>query len=393
MRLAFVVQRYGLDLSGGAELECRLTGERLKTYFDVEVLTTKAFDYITWRNHYPDDEEIINGILVRRFPVVRLRHPGRFGRLQDYLLSHEHTEEEELRWMDEMGPCVPELIRYIKLNEKNYDYFIFFSYRYYPSFWGTKTVPHKSILVPTAEQDPIIRLPIFRDLFRLPRAIVYNSPEEKEMINAISGNKNIPSVVGAVGIEISASASSGAFRQKYRLEGPYVLYLGRVDENKGCAELFSYFLQFKKETGSNLKLVLAGPTVMRIPPHPDILFLGYVGEEDKLAALEGAELLVMPSLYESLSIVTLEAWALAKPVLANARCDVLKGQCLRSQGGLFYENYPEFREALSLLLKSARFRQTLGENGKKYCQANYAWDIIEKKYISLLETLENSKGS
>ncbi|MDH7511918.1 MAG: glycosyltransferase family 4 protein [Clostridiales bacterium] len=393
MRIAFVIQRYGLDISGGAELECRLTAERMMKYFDTEVLTTKAFDYITWRNHYLDDEEVINGVLVRRFPVVRPRHPGRFGRLQDYLLSHDHTEEEELRWMDEMGPLVPDLIQYIKLNEEAYDYFIFFSFRYYPSYWGVRTVPGKSILVPTAERDPVIGLRIFHDLFRLPRAIVYNSVEEREMINAISGNEHIPSDVGAVGIEIPPSFSGEAFREKYRLEGPYILYLGRVDENKGCAELFSHFLRFQKETRSDLKLVLAGSTVMRIPHHPDIIYLGYIGEEDKFSALEGAELLVMPSIYESLSIVTLEAWAVGTPVLANARCDVLKGQCLRSQGGLFYENYLEFREALSLLLQSDRLRQALGENGKKYCRANYTWDIIEKKYLSLFETLEKSKRS
>ena len=393
MRIAFVVQRYGLDLSGGAELECRLTAERLKRHFETEVLTTKAYDYITWRNHYSDDEDVVNGILVRRFRVVRPRQPDRFGRLQDFLLSHDHTEQDELRWMDEMGPCVPDLIQYIKRNERAYDYFIFFSYRYYPAYWGVRTVPEKSILVPTAERDPVIRLRIFHDLFRLPRAIIYNSIEERQMINALSGNENIPSDVGAVGIEIPPAYSGEAFRQKFRLEGPYILYLGRIDENKGCAELFPYFIRFKEETGSDLKLVLAGTTVMRVPPHPDILYLGFVEEEDKFSALKGAELLVMPSFYESLSIVTLEAWALGKPVLANARCDVLKGQCLRSNGGLFYENYPEFREALSLLLRSERLRRELGENGKKYCQANYTWDIIEKKYLTIFETLEKSKRS
>jgi glycosyltransferase involved in cell wall biosynthesis len=118
-----------------------------------------------------------------------------------------------------------------------------------------------------------------------------------------------------------------------------------------------------------------------------------MGEEDKFNALAGAELLVMPSFYESLSMVTLEAWAMGKPVLANALCDVLKGQCLRSNGGLFYENYFEFRDGLELLLSSERLRQTLGENGRKYYNANYTWEIIEKKYLAMLDRLEKEKSA
>jgi glycosyltransferase involved in cell wall biosynthesis len=127
---------------------------------------------------------------------------------------------------------------------------------------------------------------------------------------------------------------------------------------------------------------------MRIPAHPDILYLGFMGEADKFDALAGAELLVMPSFFESLSMVTLEAWAAGKPVLANALCEVLKGQCLRSNGGLFYENYPEFREGLSLLLGSPRLRRALGENGRRYFETHYRWEVIERKYLDLFELLK-----
>ena len=96
----------------------------------------------------------------------------------------------------------------------------------------------------------------------------------------------------------------------------------------------------------------------------------------------------MPSFYESLSMVTLEAWALGKPVLANARCDVLKGQCLRSRAGLYYEEYGEFRDALGLLLTDSRLRDAMGARGRFFFQSHYSWDVIEKKYIDLIEGLE-----
>jgi glycosyltransferase involved in cell wall biosynthesis len=387
MTIAFVVQRYGLEINGGAELHCRWVAEHMRKYMPVEVLTSCAHDYITWRNHYPEGDEVINGITVRRFPVTKPRSPEKFGRLQNAILENEHAEKDELAWLEEEGPTSPKLIHFIRKHAADYDYFIFFSYRYYHSYWGIHAVPGKSILVPTAEHDPVIHLKIFRDLFRMPRAFVYNSEEERSMIQSLSRNEDVPGLVVGVGTEVPSTYSAERFRRKHGVKGPYILYLGRIDQNKGCPHLFDHFLRFKKDTGSDVKLVLIGHTVLKIPSHPDVRFLGFLSEGDKFDALSGAELLVMPSFYESLSMVTLEAWALGRPVLANARCEVLKGQCLRSNGGLFYENYGEFREALKLILSDPRLRAVLGENGKAYYAANYTWDIIEHKYLAIMNAL------
>ncbi len=388
MKIAFVCQRYGNEISGGAELHCRWIAEHMRKYMDVEVLTTRAFDYITWKDHYPRGDEIVNGVPVKRFSVVRPRVPERFGRIQNRILENEHTEADELKWLEEEGPFSPELIEYIKEHEEDYDYFIFFSYRYYHSYWGIRTVPEKSILVPTAEHDPVIHLNIFKDLFRLPRAFVYNSYEERAMINRVSRNQDVPGDVVGVGSVIPDKIESESFRRKHPGLDDYIIYIGRIDENKGCQQLFDYYLRFKRETRSPIKLALVGSTQLQIPAHPDISYLGFLSEEDKFAALKGAQVLSIPSFYESLSMVTLEAWALEKPVLANSRCEVLKGQCLRSNAGLFYENYPEFREGLRLLLASAPLRAAMGNNGRRYFQENYTWEVIEKKYLAILDDLE-----
>ena len=194
-------------------------------------------------------------------------------------------------------------------------------------------------------------------------------------------------VTPVAGTPLGEDTEAGRFRARHGLAGPYLLYIGRIDENKGCPQLFDFFLRFKAQTGSALKLVLIGNSVLKIPAHPDVVPLGFLPEEDKFDALSGAEALVMPSFYESLSMVTLEAWALGRPVLANARCDVLRGQCRRSNGGLYYADYGEFRESLLLLLGSERLRAALGANGKAYYEANYTWDIIESKYRSILAGL------
>lgn len=392
MKLAFVVQRYGLDINGGAELHCRWVAEHLKKFCDIEVLTTRAFDYITWKNYFPQGEESINGIPVKRFSVNRPRNPERFGKIQDFIVKHEHKEIDELRWIEEEGPLSSSLIHYIKEHNSEYDFFIFFSYRYYHSYWGIDAVPHKSILVPTAEQDDVIHLKIFKDLFRKPQAFVYNSVEEREMIQTLSRNEYVMGDVVGVGTEVPEDFETEEFRKKYQIPGPYVLYVGRIDINKGCNELFDFFLRFKKESEFDAKLVLVGNTKIKIPSHSDIIFLGFTSEEEKFSALHGAEFLIMPSFFESLSMVTLEAWAMGKPVLANARCPVLKGQCLRSNAGLFYENYAEFSLAFHLLLFSKRLRIIMGTNGKKYFNQNYAWDVIEKKYLAILDRLQEKSA-
>ena len=113
-----------------------------------------------------------------------------------------------------------------------------------------------------------------------------------------------------------------------------------------------------------LTLVLVGNSVLDVPRHPRIRHLGFLEDEDKFDAMAAADLLVMPSYYESLSMVALEAWALGKPVLANGRCDVLKGQCIRSNAGLFYESLPEFIETLTAMERQRWLNASLGRNGR-----------------------------
>ena len=129
--------------------------------------------------------------------------------------------------------------------------------------------------------------------------------------------------------------------------------MGRIDDNKGCRQLFDFFRRYRAQTGSGLRLALIGKPVLPIPQDPGIVHLGFLPDQEKWDALAACELLIMPSRLESLSMVSLEAWWAERPVLANAKCDVLRGQCQRSNAGLYYASYEEFREALALLESDA----------------------------------------
>jgi glycosyltransferase involved in cell wall biosynthesis len=177
------------------------------------------------------------------------------------------------------------------------------------------------------------------------------------------------------------------FRRKFGVDGRFAIYIGRIDANKGCAELFEFFRHYAKASPEGLMLVLVGNAILPIPHHPRIRHLGFLPDEDKFDALAAADLLIMPSYFESLSMVALEAWALGKPVLANGRCDVLKGQCQRSNAGLFYEGYGEFAETLQTLEHTPSLVSALGENGRTYFSRHYAWPVIERKYLDMLSRL------
>jgi glycosyltransferase involved in cell wall biosynthesis len=389
LKLAVVVQRYGLEINGGAEFHARLVAEELARYYKVEVLTTCAYDYVTWANHYKAGAEEINGITVRRFKVRRKRNPQRFGRIQEFVFNRPHELEDELRWLKEEGPYSPRLIRFVKARERDYDYLIFFSYRYYHSYHGINAVPHKSILVPTAEKDPVVELMIFRKFFNKPRAMMYNSWEEKELINAASRNETVPGVVVGVGTELPEDSTIKAqrFRQKFGIEGPFVLYIGRIDENKGCHVLFDYFQRYLRERETDLKLVLMGKNIIPIPEEPAIVPLGFVSNEEKFDGLAACLCLINPSLYESLSMILLEAWAVGKPVLVNAGVPVLVGQSRRANAGLWYSSYAEFAGDLDLLSADRKLCEAMGRNGRRYFRENYTWEVINRKYIEIIESL------
>ena len=389
MKIGFVVQRYGIDINGGAELHSRLIAEHLVQTHDVEIFTTCAYDYVTWKNYYAAGTTRVNGVLVHRFLVKRKRSMRRFIDVQDHVFYQDADVALEQEWVIENGPYCPKLISEIR-KRKDIECWIMFSYRYWTTFQALQIFPSKTILVPTAEHDRAIHLKVFKQFFNLPAAIAYNSLEERKLINDLSGNTNVYGEIVGVGLvhdselEISKENSWDLNDLK-----PYFIYIGRIDKNKGCNHLFRYFKRFCKENPSSAKLCLIGSTVLEIPDHSHFVHLGFVSEAEKIKALENSTALIMPSPYESLSMVLLESWRSKIPVIVNAKCEVLFGQIMRSNGGLYYSNYEEFNFALKFLLNRKDIADKLGEKGYEYYVRNYDWPIIMKKYETLIRHIRD----
>jgi glycosyltransferase involved in cell wall biosynthesis len=395
-KIAWVVQRYGLEVNGGAEMLSRTMAEHLSDRYDIEVLTTKAIDYVTWKDEYTCDSEEINGIRVRRFGVAAPRNPKKFDAFSGKVIGRPHSDEDEQQWFDMQGPLVPELIQYIGEHAGDYDVFVFMTYLYYTTVKGLPLVKDKAILISTAHDEPPIYLKTFEELFKMPKGMFYLTFEEKKFVERKFNNADIINNdgYGGSGVEIPFQVNPQRLRQEKHIDH-YMLYAGRIDEAKGCKELFEFFMRYKKENPeicqkTGIKLVLIGKPAMNIPKDPDILALGFVSEQEKYDYMSGADFLVMSSPFESLSIVVLESMTLDRPVLCNGRCDVLKGHCTRSNGGLYYKNYREFEGCVNYLLENPDTADGMGRNGHRYVDGNFRWDKICDRFQDVVDRVVNT---
>jgi glycosyltransferase involved in cell wall biosynthesis len=390
VRIAFIVQRYGIEILGGSEYHCRLIAERMAVQHDVEVLTTCARDYITWANEYPEGSERINGVTVRRFVNANTRDIEAFNRYSEWIFHNAHTHADEMWWLEQQGPWCPALLDYLGGHAQSYDAVIFFTYLYAPTVLGLQIAAERSILAPTAHNEPAIHLDIYKEMFKQPRAIAFNTEVEKVFLKATFEIRAVAEETIGCGVDLLVGDTQAPHASRNNLpEGPFLLYGGRIDAGKGCDQLLDFFDTYKEE-GGPATLVLMGAKLMPLPNVPWVRYAGLLSETDRLRALEAATIVVVPSPFESLSLLALEGMAVGHPVLCNAHADVLVDHCRRSNAGLFYSTREEFLECIHLLLADRELRERMGRNGKAYVSANYSWNVIMAKYDKLIAALPKS---
>ena len=378
MKLACVIHRFGPHITGGSEAHCRAIALHLAEQgHDVEILTSCATDYVTWANALDAGESQDGTLRVRRFPTTRPRHLNRFREISEWVFTGRATEAEQRDWFKENGPDLPGLLEHLRTRGGTYDRVLFWSFRYANTFFGLPIVAEKAILVPTAEDDEIIRTAtILGDFFTKPRAYLFLTPEERDLVAARCNGPLPPFEVIGAGVALAPASAAPS--------SPFALYLGRIEKNKGCDRLIDYFLSYAESGRPAIELVMAGPSIMEIPRHPAIRVLGFVEERRRDELLATARVLVMPSPYESLSMVLLEAWRVGTPALVYGKCKPLRGQTERADGGLFYEQREEFAEALSWFVTHPDEARQFGSQGRAYVEREYAWPVVMQKIARVL---------
>ncbi|MEJ2146246.1 MAG: glycosyltransferase family 4 protein [Acidobacteriota bacterium] len=382
-KVAFVIHRYGADLGGGIEVHCKSVAERMVSHWDLEVLTTRAHDYLTWADSFPEGRDIVDGVPVRRFSVDSTRDPETFAHHTDRILDPDRAPglEEQRDWMKAQGPFSSDLLSFLDANLQRFDLIVFFSYLYATSYFGMEIARERAALVPAVHDEPVLHLPLYAEEFRKSRYILFSTIEEKRLVTERFGPPAQCAVCGGIGIDPPPLPPKRPVWPR-----PYLLYLGRVDHMKGCGELLSFF-QYPPPWLPPVDLLLVGRINMDLPENPRIHALGYVDEERKKALIRNALALVVPSPFESLSIVLLEAWSYAVPAIVNAACPVLRGQGARSQAALPYLDVESFAEVVRMLVRSPAQRVRLGLRGLKHVRSSYRWNRVEDAYRLALRAI------
>lgn len=377
-KVLVVVQRYGPEVTGGSEAHARMLVERLSLRREVEVATTNALDYWTWAPHYPVGTEIVGGVPVHRFAVERGRSPD-YKDSERKVMLEPHTLADEWQWIDKQGPVCPGLLDHLHRHGMTYAAVLFYTYIYGPTVQGLPLVPDRAVLISTAHDEAALRLAPYRALFHLPRAIGYLTPEERALVRRTFRNEEVPDEVIGTVLEAPVLGDAAAFRARHGIEGPLFVYLGQVSEGKGVDELVAWWTS----TNPEATLVLAGATRMTIAEHARVRALGRVSEGEKWAALAAAEALILPSRFESLGIVLLEAWQVGTPVIARADNPVTAGQVARSGGGWTYATDAELGAAVR---GADRAR---GERGRAWVAVEYAGPRFDERLDRLLAWAES----
>jgi glycosyltransferase involved in cell wall biosynthesis len=385
--IALVTPWYGLDLPGGAESQTRGTAEHLAHGgVPVEVLTTCVRDFRSdWSHNAHDAGEVtLNGVTVRRFPA-NSRDANIFDALNLRLMHDECISPEEERLFIRHNITSAALNHYITTHQGDYT-FIFVPYLFGTTYEGVALSAGRAWMIPCFHDESYARLSVTRLMVGQCERLLLNSPGELSLARRLFPQQASHMFLVGEGVEAGEPGSSAAFRRRYGLaDGPLLLYAGRADHGKRVDLLVEYFQRYHSgHPEATLVLIGSSDFPAQGAIGPGIRPLGYVPVKDKQDAFAAADVLVQPSERESFSLALMEGWLASTPALVNARCEVTRGFCEASNGGLYFHNYPEFECALELLLANSDLRLKLGTNGRSYVLTNFTWPVVTQRIKRLI---------
>lgn len=391
-KIAFIIPWFAEKIPGGAEMETREVTKHLKAAgMEIEILTTCVREFVSdWsENYYPEGEEIIQGVPVKRFKVIE-RDKAAFDAVNIKLMNGIiPSPDEENIFINEMVNS-PELYRYIGEHSDEYTAFVFIPYMFGTTYFGVKACPEKAVLIPCFHNEAYVYMNIFRSLYSKAAGMIFNARPEYELTQRLYNIDNMRTVVMGIGMDTELRADADAFRKKFGINDPFIIYAGRKDTGKNVQTLLKYFREYKMRRKTDLKLILIGGGEIEIPNDikEHVIDLGFVDKQDKYDAISASEYLCQPSKNESFSLVIMESWLCGRPVLVHEKCDVTANFARESRGGLYFNNYFEFEGCTDFYLQNKAIAAQMGANGSQYVKDNFSWSVIVENFKKYFEELE-----
>lgn len=357
MRLVFVTPRFGaVDATAPELLAAELAGRAPGGWRTTVVTTTAAGESEeTFRAGDVQDE----GVRIVRFPAEVPKPSGPDRGAAASLTS-------------------PELLTYLRDRRGEYDLIVLFGSSNV-CLEAAKLDPGRTVLLPFADigTDSAAN----PEIFRHPAAFVFGSEAEEVLVlNRYQVHRRMRETVAA-NLLLPRRADAAAFRRRAALTGPYLVSGGPLEPGRGIEELLRFFSTFKeRHPESALELVLMGPAAMPIPKRPAIRVVDPGNTSERLDAVGGAMLAVIPERLAAFSTTAAEPFSLGIPILVNASATELTEECRNSGGGLYYQNYDEFELILELGLRDPSLFPTMGAAGREFLKSRYDWDLVMARY-------------
>jgi glycosyltransferase involved in cell wall biosynthesis len=378
MRIAIVVPRYGDQVLGGAESQARGFAEAaVQRGWEVEVWTTCARSHYTWENVYPVGQEMLRGVLIRRFPVTSW-DPDCQAKLNLKMAIQGYLSvNDQYAWLESGAHSTP-LYQHVAQHAAEFDVVIALPYAMPLAHYAAWAAPEKMVIWPCLHNEPFVYTEPVRLWMESVWGVMFNSPEERDL--ALKSLQIHPARCAVLGEGVTLNLS--ALPEQMDIRPDQLLYVGRLEEGKNILLLYEYVQRYFEE-GNDIRLVVLGEGPLKPPLHPAFEYRGFVSEQEKARAYASSLVLCQPSLNESFSLVVMESWLAGRPVLVHGECAVTRGHVQRSKGGLWFQTYEDFAGALDWFRSHLELATRMGENGKVYVLRNYTWEIVLDRFETI----------
>lgn len=225
------------------------------------------------------------------------------------------------------------------------------------------------------------------------------SPNELEQYEFYGVPPERVSVIpNGINIEDFPENDGKRFRNRYGIgNAPLILFLGRLHVVKGPDLLLEAFCRCNEDGQLHeYHLVFAGPDegmakvlkqmVSECGLTDRVHFIGHISGEAKSDAYYAADILVIPSRQEAMSIVVLEAGITGTPVLITDRCGF--DDVASVEGGIVVNASVEgLRSGLLSMTNNFSQLKVMGENMRKYTNKHFLWDYIVDRHLELFSRI------